>query len=1068
MGMKGRRIALAALLALAGGAGVWAIAARTSSTTSRSGALTSSGTPEARLAMLDNSLQAIDAGLRDAPRDRWDPAYVVEVLGKDPDTLFAWVRENTAWIPYRGVLRGAAGVLMDREGSSIDRALLLATMLEKAGHTVRLAHGELSREQAATLLPALVARRAALMTESLAGLEGDLQPAAAQHQLPTNAFARTQESMTTGLGRLFEELHARTADQTERLLREVQRPDPDAEWIARYEHAITTLQDHWWVQLEVGTTWRDLDVMTRETVTAHALTAAASTFGIADLPADVHHQLAVRVVAEQWNAGTLSERRVLEHVLRPFESLGEPMILQIWPSAMPRELHGDPDSPLGLRAAALEQDAWTAALGIGTKVVGQGALSLGAAPAAGGGAFGGLGAAMAGAAKQANGTSAPAAEELSAVWIEYEIRAPGDSALTIRRAVFDLFGPAARAAHATTTLHMDEQKRLVRSLALMLRTEMLPVTSALAPEYLAHLTGRNLLANSAALRTIAAGASDPSAIDTDSLLEEGGPPLTPLYSLALARLEWSRFGDVQLVDRIGLLTRHRHPGPMGDAITLRGAVDVVTGDFGVSLTVRDAFVVRHAQGVFDTNAEALWWTGEGLNNTGEAFATSRDWLTLDSPDANLDRLRLPADARARIAQDLASGLIVVAPGRPVPRGPDEFVGWWRIDPATGLTEGVAGNGWGQCGTEYAATVEGVVARALWRSLWEYVLCQGINQAINDFRRTGAELQARGIWFTWVGPIQSASPEDVFWSSNKGCLIGAIQAGFVSTLPFLIARYNVATQPWLMPRAAWLDRLLGNPDRRIPPLVTRPRFPGMIRAGVRGGPIVPAAVAQGGGSGTINPLAKTQPDLGTTQPGVPPTPPRVGPPTPGPRTGPPAPGPRTGPPAPGPGTGPPAPGPRTPATLPEPATPAPGPHTRLDAARAAHEAAGAAETEALHQELSYRASRPGGSMPTNPTWNEAEYKRLVAASDQAAKATDATRAELRAATKAVQPTVGRGSGLANPPPGPVPCLQGCGNENPTVPNADANSPSPAPSPSPPGALSAGITGVATSFDPGDVK
>ena len=77
--------------------------------------------------------------MRDAPRDRWDPAYVVKALGRNPDTLFAWVRENTTWIPYRGVLRGPMGVLMDRQGNSLDRATLLAALLVEAGHEARLA-----------------------------------------------------------------------------------------------------------------------------------------------------------------------------------------------------------------------------------------------------------------------------------------------------------------------------------------------------------------------------------------------------------------------------------------------------------------------------------------------------------------------------------------------------------------------------------------------------------------------------------------------------------------------------------------------------------------------------------------------------------------------------------------------------------------------------------------------------------------------------------------------------------------------------------------------------------------
>ena len=116
-------------------------------------------TPEEQRVMLDSSLRAIEDGIRDATRDRWDPEYVVEQVGRNPDSLFRWVQENTSWIPYRGVLRGPTGVLMDRQGNSLDRALLLADLLKRAGHSVRLARTEISIERAEAVLPALVAMR---------------------------------------------------------------------------------------------------------------------------------------------------------------------------------------------------------------------------------------------------------------------------------------------------------------------------------------------------------------------------------------------------------------------------------------------------------------------------------------------------------------------------------------------------------------------------------------------------------------------------------------------------------------------------------------------------------------------------------------------------------------------------------------------------------------------------------------------------------------------------------------------------------------------------------------------
>src|SRR5688500_2119592 len=106
--------------------------------------------------MLENSLRSLEESQRNAPRDRWDPDYVITKVGKSPDALFAWVRDNTYWIPYHGILRDARGVLMDRQGNSLDRALLLATLVQKAGHPVRLAHRKLTGEEAQTLFPEIL------------------------------------------------------------------------------------------------------------------------------------------------------------------------------------------------------------------------------------------------------------------------------------------------------------------------------------------------------------------------------------------------------------------------------------------------------------------------------------------------------------------------------------------------------------------------------------------------------------------------------------------------------------------------------------------------------------------------------------------------------------------------------------------------------------------------------------------------------------------------------------------------------------------------------------------------
>jgi hypothetical protein len=110
---------------------------------------------------LQNSLLAIEDAQRQAPRDRWDPQYVVDTVGIDAKDLFAWVRREVRWVPYRGALRGPVGVLMDRNGNSLDQSLLLAALLRAAGHEVRLAHAELPYDIAAAVWGRLAAAGAA-------------------------------------------------------------------------------------------------------------------------------------------------------------------------------------------------------------------------------------------------------------------------------------------------------------------------------------------------------------------------------------------------------------------------------------------------------------------------------------------------------------------------------------------------------------------------------------------------------------------------------------------------------------------------------------------------------------------------------------------------------------------------------------------------------------------------------------------------------------------------------------------------------------------------------------------
>jgi hypothetical protein len=830
----------------------------------------------ARLALLDNSLRALQEGEREARRDRWDPAFVVERLGRDPHALLAWVRDQTSWVPYRGVLRGPTGVLMDRSGNSLDRALLLASLLEKSGQTVRLAHGELPAKQAIDLLPGLIARRKAGPSAEGRVDGSEVKAVAAQYQLDGSKIERAIDVQHDWTQAAFAELQTRVADQTTRLLASVARPDADAEWLARATAALVALRDHWWVQRQTASGWSDLDPLAAAG-TNSSLVAAQDTMPVNGVPTEFHHQVVVRVIAERWANGPLKEARVLEQVLRPSELFGRPVVLQFWPGRWPVELNPDPNSPSGVRSAALEQRDWSASLAIGADVVAHAdiAAAVDGRGSAAGNPFGALGGSIGALPRTSRASSTTRVGELTAVWIEYEVRAPRENHRTIRRVVFDLIGPALRAATVAAPAFTEAQ-RLERSLALTTRTDILTVPCELAPDFVTHLVADSILGNQELLRAAARDEITPADQRSRELLSRAGPVVSPLFTLALARAAWGRGPGSVFVDRPGIFSRHRSFGFDGQVVVLREANDIVANEVGVTLAERDAFPVRLEQGVLDTNAEAVLHTSaRGLGNTGDAFLNGQPWVTLTPGNAAAaSALKLPADAQRAIAEQLERGFTVVAPAAPVRNGSVSYIGWWRIDPATGDALGLAANGWGQSmserGVQYNAFVEMAKTFA-----FQYAFCQAVpevaNQAVIFLQPYRDELPA------WLPPLaMSQDPGAMYRANKKGCLIGAmIATGVTATLPMLLgilrmygARFANALGPFMRDQRGGI---------RIPP--------GLVKQQVRGGPPVPEPAP--GARGPIperglNPFGNTQADPSRTQfdPGsAPPRPPA--PPSPSP-------------------------------------------------------------------------------------------------------------------------------------------------------------------------------------------
>ena len=715
-----RIVQVGAILAVILLLGIWLATRRTESEATRGGsAARPSGMAVSvpAIAVLDSSLRALADGERGSPRDRWDPEWLARGLGSDSETLLAWVRIHTRWIPYHGVLRGAPGVLQDRQGNSLDRALLLASLLEHSGHSVRLAHADLGAERARKELQRLSGgRRANPAARAQPADESVWRPVvrqiAMQYGLDAEAVAGSLSAGIASTDGALATLDKRVENQVRRLQRHL---SADAEPRARVDSAVSALRDHWWVQRFAGDRWIDLDPF--GIATDSVSLPASETVDLRSLPDSMYHGVSVRLVTESWARGGLRERIAFESELRPAELMGLPIALQVWPTEWPAEiLPTGGDARGGVRATALAQREWHAVLVVGAEPRAEAVIDVSGEsrhPAAGG-PMGGLGRGIVGA--LANKSDA---DVFTAAWLDYETRVPGREPRRERRVLFDLPGPAARAAGLAAAPEIDDEKRATRNLALMRQTEILPLGSVPNPSFVLHLATQAAQANMLLLRTRQADTSGQRGALTDMAGQIATPP-SPLYTLAMARFAGDERGDVFL-DQPNVLSRHLWLRPVSGGAVRAEANDIVLNDVGVAVDVADGAATRLRQGIRDTNGEALFpSTARARESVGEAFATPGDWVVASSAsDPALGRLGASADARLRMEEELNAGYVLVVRPPSDEEGAD-VEGWWRIDPSTGHALGVSKSGWGQTLLERAVKYATIFSAA-WA--FEYLICR---------------------------------------------------------------------------------------------------------------------------------------------------------------------------------------------------------------------------------------------------------------------------------------------------------------------------------------------------------
>lgn len=649
------------------------------------------------------------------PRDSFDPKVIVESVGKDPQKLTDWVRAQTQWLPYRGVLRGARGVLMDRMGGGLDRALLLAALLTDAGHQVRLANAQLPDAAAERVLADVwTDRRATPATQPAA--TGTLFDALCRDAQMDAADARTRiDAARARNGVTVEAIAAAVQAQTPLLAAALAKGEPADERAA----ALAAARDHWWVRAKSGDAWVDLDILRDH---REAPLANVRHFTPDQLRDDDHHIVQLSVVIEKWDDGKLTEHAVLQHAMRPAELIGQPVWVTHAPLDWPKDQRLADRGPAVAppREQVMAPKRWAPALRAGGRViVSKGFTDAGEIIDAPGAMLAGGGTVVGGRVEGLLSPRRPAVAkgQITAEFLDYEVRVPGAPAVKIRRPLVDLLGPHAR-AEGRAPQAPSEQQRYATGLTLLARTEVVLQNCRLSPHFLQDRMASVLLSargdlNAAGECAINGSRPAPAVLANINAALDNMPG--PATSLALARFAASPAAGNVYIDRPNVLNYRAGFAESQGRVLQTELFDIVTHDVGV-LPGSDARATRSAQGLTDTAAEGQLVAGAADGQSGAVVAgdiSTTQVFAMAAKDSipavtvrteqDLAALKLTPDVRQRMLASLGDGCIVVAPREPATIGGRPRIAWWRVNPRTGATLGILDTGHHGAAVEKPAT-----------------------------------------------------------------------------------------------------------------------------------------------------------------------------------------------------------------------------------------------------------------------------------------------------------------------------------------------------------------------------
>lgn len=646
---------------------------------------------------------------------------IVNSIGSDnSEELFKWVRDNTFFIPYKGSLRGAEGVLIDRLGNSLDRALLLYNLLNLAGYDVQLINGTLSKEQAEKIL-----QKISPIPKDLFSYE--VQPLSKSDKELIEKYSQEYNVNKETLLEAVKEKELNDKQRTRNISKRVNRLVPQIlnlvekfnkkDMTEEKNKIFKSIQDHWWVQFQKESEWIDLDPTLPDSFPGKTLTKFDKTTNPDDLDDSLYHKIKIKVIIEQWKNKSFNEHVVLSHTIQPSNHLGERIILYHNLADWPKDLNlFQVNEPLKtLKDLILQQKTWTPILQIDSDNIknhsfkNSGDISEKSEKKKRARGVGGI---MGGFQRTLTGTKSDEEEAkesfLTAEWLEYEIYSPGQPLRKIRREIFDLIGPSMRLKEEMAVPEIPKKLEMKRNLILLGKIEILPLFCQLSNEFIQNLADTEFLAYEDIILSVIHEETFREPENFINELNKVQKLPIPMYMLALNRYNLDNYIDTPNIFSYHSLLRENKEG----YIDSYEAFDLVENKVAVGMDkIEDSFQIRLRQGIYDSIAESVFVTGKGEeDHLSKFYAETKkqgiEWLMLRNPeDISLQKSVLPEDVTARINMELSKGYIIIVPEKEVPIEGKQVIKWWRINPENGDTLIIGKLGWGQALTTYVEQVE---------------------------------------------------------------------------------------------------------------------------------------------------------------------------------------------------------------------------------------------------------------------------------------------------------------------------------------------------------------------------